>query len=65
MKALTLGSRRTNAYRYVFPSAVLTSKPNVADEVVASHASALKQQRERIIRNSTAAIGQPQADISL
>jgi len=60
-----LGSRRTNAYRYVFSSAVLTSKSNVADEVVASNALALKQQCEWIIRNSPAATGQPQAGTSL
>jgi hypothetical protein len=65
--ALTLLLRglRTNAYRYVFPSAVLTAKSDVADEVVASNSPPLKQQREGIIRNSTAAAGQPEAGISL
>jgi len=60
-----LGSLRTNAYRYIFPSAVLAPESDVADEVVASNASTLKQQCERIIRNPTAATGQPQGDISL
>jgi len=55
---------RRNAYRYVFLSAVLTSKSNVADELVASNAP-LEQQCERIIRNSTAATGQPKAGVSL
>jgi len=62
---LASGSLRANAYRYVFPSAVLASKSNVADEVVASNASPLEQQCERIIRNSPAAAGQPEAGISL
>jgi hypothetical protein len=34
---LAFGSLRTNTYRYVFSSAVLTAKSDIADEVVASN----------------------------
>jgi hypothetical protein len=56
---LTLGDLRTNVYCDLFSAAALTSKSNVADEVVACDAPPLKQQRERIIRNPTAATGEP------
>ena len=62
---LRLGSLGANAYRDVFPPAALTPLSNVAEEVVASNAPPLQQESERIIRNSTAAAGQPEARISL
>ena len=65
MLVLALRTLRTNAYRYVFPAAALAAKSNVADEIVASNAPPLKEECERIIRNSTAAAGQPKAGISL
>jgi len=64
-RVLASGSLRTNAYRYVFASAGLTAKSNVADEVVPSNAPSLKEQCKRIIRYSPAAAGQPEAGISL
>ena len=43
-----------------FPPQFLQRKPNVADEAVSSNAGTLKQERERIIGNSTARARQPQ-----